>query len=295
VYKSEYFRKNLKFLRKERGLKQDEMQDSTGISGSTWSDYERGKSKPDIEQIVLISELFQVTADDLLRIDIEVDRANVHLIEKSEKKKSDPIVHPIVHLNKEKDRFNQDLKVTIVAEDGAKYGEKLAHIPVVDISVAAGAGYYNDGHIETEDAVHLPINFVKRGHTYLCVKIKGISMAPTLQDGGWVVIRQLDRGDWAKMPDECVYVVVDREGKSYLNRIKNRFKKGFIVLRSDSPDRASYPSFNIEEKDIAAIWYAEMYFTHKMPNIHDQFYTRLQDLEDKVDILANQANRINPK
>ena len=119
-------------------------------------------------------------------------------------------------------------------------------------------------------------------------------MAPTLQDGGYVVVRLLDKGDWAKMPDECVFVVVDSEGKSYLKRVKNRFKKGFIVLRSDSPDRASYPSFNLEAKEIMSIWYAEWYFSAKMPNIHDQFYSRLQQMEDDMDVMKQKLLKINP-
>jgi phage repressor protein C with HTH and peptisase S24 domain len=111
-------------------------------------------------------------------------------------------------------------------------------------------------------------------------------MAPTLQDGGYVVIRLLDKGDWAKMQDDRIFVVSDKDGKSYLKRVKNRFKQGFIVLRSDSPDKATFPNFNLNTNDINTIWYVEWYFSAKMPNIHDQYYTRLQLLEDKVEELA---------
>ena len=77
-------------------------------------------------------------------------------------------------------------------------------------------------------------------------------MSPTLQDGGYAIIRFLDRSEWAKMPDERIFVVSDMEGKSYLKRVKNRFKKGFIVLKSDNPDQASYPNFNLTAEEILA-------------------------------------------
>lgn len=119
-------------------------------------------------------------------------------------------------------------------------------------------------------------------------------MSPTLQDCGYVIIRLLDRSEWAKMPDERIFVVSDREGKSYLKRIKNRFKQGFIVLKSDNPDQASFPNFNLQADEINSIWYAEWYFTAKMPNIHDQFYSRLQRLEDKVEDLISGRPKIKP-
>jgi phage repressor protein C with HTH and peptisase S24 domain len=231
-----------------------------------------------------------VSIDDLIGVDIEFNKQNVHLIEKKADVKKGlnvhPNVHPSVHLRGKKEAYSNEFTISIVAEDAAQYGAKVAAIPVTDISVAAGGGIYNEGHIETSKAVHLPSMFVKPGHTYLCVKIKGESMAPTLQDGGYVVIRLLDKSEWAKMPDERIFVVIDSDSKAYLKRVKNRFKQGLIILRSDTPDKVNYPNFNLEENEIVAIWYVEWYFSAKMPNIHDQYYSRLQQLEDKVELMA---------
>jgi transcriptional regulator with XRE-family HTH domain len=279
--------KNLKYLRKQRGLNQDEMQAGTGVGRGTWSNYEKEDTEPSNQTLIDISNFFGVTVDELLKVDIELNRAFVHLNEIKENaekvKNVHQKVHPSVHLSGKKQDVIGDFKVTIVAEPETKYDNKMQAIPVTDMAVAAGGGMYNEGHYETVDAVHLPTRLVKPGHTYLCVKIKGTSMAPTLQDGGYVIIRLLDKGEWAKMPDERVFVVIDTDGKAYLKRVKNRFKQGFIVLRSDSPEQVTFPSFNLETKEITAIWYVEWYFTAKMPNVHDQFYSRLQQLEDRVD------------
>lgn len=299
VHNSMYFGKNIKYLRKLKGLNQDEMQAGTGIQRATWSDYEREITEPEFLALMRISEYFGVTVDELLKDDIEKKQHNVHLNENSvEKKNKENVhlnVHPNVHLSGQKGGKTNELKISIVAESEVKYGGKMLPIPITDLSVAAGAGAINDGNIEVSNSVLLPPSFVKPGHTYLCVRIKGESMAPTLQDGGYVIIRLLDRTEWAKMPDERVFTVIDTEGKAYLKRVKNRFKQGFIVLRSDNPDYATYPSFNLQANEITAIWYVEWYFSAKMPNIHDQFYTRLQQIEDKVDKLLYGPNKNNPK
>ena len=110
-------------------------------------------------------------------------------------------------------------------------------------------------------------------------------MAPTFQDGDYAVIRLIDRSEWAEMADKRVFVVCDTEGKGYLKRVKNRFKQDFIVLMSDSPEKASYPNFNLQTNEIHHIWEAVARVSFKMPNIHDAYYSKLEQLEDRVEVL----------
>lgn len=291
-----FFGNNIKYLRKKKKLTQGEMPTAIGIARATWSNYELNQTEPDFKTLIIISELFGVSIDDLLRKNLEHEAMNVEVNGNSEKLRKqhnvDPNAKAIVDAKGSIYPKSGVVEPFILSEYEPNYGSKEAKIPITDISVAAGTGIYNEGHVETIDYVQLPAQLVKPGHTYLCVRIKGVSMAPTLQDGGFIVIRLLERSEWAKMPDERVFVVVDTDGKSYLKRVKNRFKQGFIVLKSDTPDQANYPSFNLLHNEIQSIWYAEWYFSAKMPNIHDQFYTRLQLLEDRVDSLASKSAKI---
>ena len=56
----------LKKLRKERGLTQTEVADALNISQKTYSHYENGTRKPDIEMLLDISNYFKVSTDVLL-------------------------------------------------------------------------------------------------------------------------------------------------------------------------------------------------------------------------------------
>lgn len=155
-------------------------------------------------------------------------------------------------------------------------------IAIADIKAAAGIGYINSDIEKPTDFIQLPSNLIKSG-THLCVRIKGSSMSPTLQDGGFVVIRLLDNSEWQDFTTDRVYVVSDKEGMTYLKRLRNRLQNGFIVLTSDNPDKATYPNFNLQETDILSIWYVEWYLSAKLPNIHDQFYSRLERLENSIE------------
>lgn len=61
------FPEKLKALRLENGLTQDELGEKLYLSRSSISNYEIGKTEPTIETIIAVSDLFNVTADELLK------------------------------------------------------------------------------------------------------------------------------------------------------------------------------------------------------------------------------------
>lgn len=289
--KSLKFAENLRYLRLKSGGKQAEMLDSIGFKRTTWNGYENAKSFPKLEDFIKIAEYFGISEHDLLHSDLQ----NVHLNKNEAVKKIGENVHlnvhPNVHLN---GTFEKDNSVMLM-EENARYNTSNRAIPITEIEAAAGGGIFNQEPVFAEDFITMPNRLLRQNGKYLCIRIKGISMAPSMADGGYVIIRELEKSEWAQMPDESVFVVVDKEGKGYIKRVKNRFKKGFIVLRSDSPDRISFPSINLYYKDIQSIWFAEMYFTSKIINIHDQYYSRLQVLEDEVHQLTHEVRKMHPK
>ena len=73
----------IKKFRTDSGLSQDELAERIYVSRQTVSNWETGKSYPDVNSLVLMSETFGVTVDALLKDDVQVMR---EAIEKGDSK-----------------------------------------------------------------------------------------------------------------------------------------------------------------------------------------------------------------
>lgn len=79
--------KHIKKCRTEAGLSQEELADKVYVSRQTISNWENDKSYPDIKSLVLLSEIFSISLDILVKGDIEIMKREIdtHEFEKFEK------------------------------------------------------------------------------------------------------------------------------------------------------------------------------------------------------------------
>lgn len=64
--------KQIKMHRQEAHLSQEELANRVYVSRQTISNWENDKSYPDVNSLVLLSEIFQISLDNLIKGDIEV-------------------------------------------------------------------------------------------------------------------------------------------------------------------------------------------------------------------------------
>lgn len=64
-------------LRTERGLLQDDLAAAVYVSRQTVSSWENDKTYPDVQSLVLLSQLFDVSIDELIQGDVAVMRRTV--------------------------------------------------------------------------------------------------------------------------------------------------------------------------------------------------------------------------
>ena len=57
----------IQYLRKQKGFSQEELADKVGVSRQAVSKWESEQSTPDLEKIIAMSELFEVTTDYILK------------------------------------------------------------------------------------------------------------------------------------------------------------------------------------------------------------------------------------
>ena len=57
----------IQYLRKQKGYSQEELADKVGVSRQAVSKWESEQSTPDLEKVIVMSELFEVTTDYILK------------------------------------------------------------------------------------------------------------------------------------------------------------------------------------------------------------------------------------
>ena len=62
----------IKDCRTEKGMTQEELADRIYVSRQTISSWENDKSYPDIQSLLLLSNLFEVSLDQLVKGDVEI-------------------------------------------------------------------------------------------------------------------------------------------------------------------------------------------------------------------------------
>lgn len=65
------FEENLRELRKQHGLSQEELAEKLYVSRQSISKYENGSSYPELDKLMVLCELFHCTMDDLLKGDVK--------------------------------------------------------------------------------------------------------------------------------------------------------------------------------------------------------------------------------
>jgi len=200
--------RNLKFLRKQKGWTQQEFADKLGIKRSLLGAYEEERAEPRTEVLELVSDMFRVSIDDLLRRDV----------------------------GSQKDTFLEKRRQQ-------KLGTNRQNIEFVPVKAAAGylAGYNDDEFIEELNTFTLPM---MGAGSYRAFEIAGDSMLPT-PSGSVIVCHKVD--GWEDIRNNEAYVVVtSREGIVYKRLLKSNRNKGKLTLVSDNPQFEPY-SVGMEE------------------------------------------------
>ena len=77
---------NLKYLRRLRGWTQDEFANKLGIKRSLVGAYEEERAEPRLEVLNVISDMFKVTLDELLRSDLSAVKGSNYLAKRRQLK-----------------------------------------------------------------------------------------------------------------------------------------------------------------------------------------------------------------
>ena len=251
---------NIKILRKKAGFTQGTLAEKMGIKRSLIGAYEEGRAEPRINNLVKLSEVFNLPVDTLIQQDL-----------------SEPEQHS---LTRAKGSHLRVLSVT-VTEDG---DDQVEWVPQ-----KAAAGYLN-GYADTEYLQELPrfrLPNLPRGGTFRAFELTGDSMLP-LQSGTIIVGRYID--DWRDIRNGKTYVLLtNKEGIVY-KRIFNyveESQKLFLVS-----DNRSYAPYEVSIDDVLEVWSAQAFISVSFPDPTSDPQLSLEQLTGMVLELQQEVTKL---
>ncbi|MDG4716538.1 XRE family transcriptional regulator [Winogradskyella marincola] len=212
--------KNIRHLRKLKGLTQETLAENLKVSRSRIGSYEEGRSAPTIEFLIQLSDFFRLPIDILLRNDLTKSK-DASFIEIGKQR----VLFPITI-----DADNDDLIEIVPAKASAGYLN----------------GYDDPEYIEQLQKIKLP--FLPTGK-HRAFPIKGDSMLP-MKDGAFVIGRFIE--DRSDIKTGKTYVLVTlNDGMVYKRVINNIDFNGSLLLMSDNK---TYNDYCVPIDEVLEIW-----------------------------------------
>jgi transcriptional regulator with XRE-family HTH domain len=244
---------NLKYLRKLRGWTQEEFAVKLKIKRSLLGAYEEERAEPRLEVLELVSDMFRLSLDELLRKKMQDAKGGSYL--------------------------------------SKRRAQKMAAMPnqiqLVPVKAAAGylAGYGDPEFLDELNTFTLPM---LAGGNYRAFEIVGDSMLPT-PSGSVIVAEKIDNLDNVK--SNLTYIVVSRnEGIVYKRVMKNNKLKNKLTLISDN---TVFQPYTVNAEDVLEIWKAEMVVSKANTEQRwdvNQLASLVSNLQDQVTTLKRKMN-----
>jgi transcriptional regulator with XRE-family HTH domain len=257
---------NLKHLRKQLGLTQEQMAVQLGIKRSLLGAYEEGRADPRISNLLKFAEIFTLPVDQLISTDLT---------------QMNPVVKNGTH---EKPQDNlRVLSITVDQHD-------KENIELVPQKAAAGYlnGYSDPEYIEELPRFQLPV--LPGSATYRAFEISGDSMLP-LRSGTIVIGQFLE--DISSMKNGKTYVLVTKdEGIVYKRVYRYSDNQELFCLASDN---RQYSTYDVDGNDFIEIWEAKAFISMEFPEPGEDDEMTLKKLADIVLDLQQEIIKLKDK
>jgi transcriptional regulator with XRE-family HTH domain len=238
---------NIKYLRNKHKYSQQDLAEQLGVPRSSLSDYERGHTQVSIENIIKISDIFQVKIDDLLRSNLS-------------------------HRDLEILR-NKELRVLAISVDS----DNNSNIELVETKAEAGylESYANPEYIKDLPKIAFPN--IPQG-TYRGFEIHGDSMLP-MESGSIVICAYVE--SLKDIKKDRTYVVISKSEGVVYKRLRPDFDNEKLILISDNEN---YLPYHIALEEVDEVWqyYAHLSFSDARFTFHNMLEDKIQDMQKKI-------------
>jgi transcriptional regulator with XRE-family HTH domain len=231
-----YLKENMKYLRKQKAMTQGDLAEKLDVKRSHIGSYEEGRGVPKLSVIKQMAELFGVSMDELLSIDLST-------------------VQPAA-ISQQPSASQPGLKLLsiVVTPDNE---ERITIVPV-----KASAGYLNGRadmeYMERLPNFSMPVAELSKGKTYRVFQIKGDSMLP-VPPGSYIFCDYVEHISGIREGKPYVLITAD-EGIVYKRIFQPNENQ--LLLKSDNPE---YEPYTIDTSSVFEIWKALGFLSFELP------------------------------
>jgi len=238
---------NIKFLRQERKISQQELAKILKIPRTTLGDYERAKTEPNIATIVKLSKFFKVDLDNFLKHDLSRNKLHV--------------------------QNSKAFKVLAISVDSSN----RENIELVRTKASAG---YMQSFSDPEYIGNLPKLYIPglEHGTFRAFQINGNSMLP-LESDSIVICNYVEKLEQVKNDD--TYVIVSQNEGLVYKRVRNDKKKKELQLISDN---SAFMPYSLSYNEVQEIWkfHACISFSDKKLQEKNNLQFKVDDIQGKI-------------
>ncbi len=234
---------NLKLLRNRKKKSQEEVANELGLTRSSYSGYENNVAQPNLESLILFSDYYKVSIDELVRNDF------------SKYKESE--------WERMQQSINSDLKgqkLRVLTSMVNSENEELIELVPVKASAGYTSGYADPDYLKVLPTFHLP--FLSKDRKYRSFPIKGDSMPPVME-GSFVVAEFVQ--NWMSIRNGTPCIVVTKDDGIVFKVVHNLLNsEQSFQLCSTNP---FYKPYLVHANNVLEIWKFVNYISPELPDI----------------------------
>lgn len=233
---------NLKVLRKHFGNSQEEMASLLKLTRSSYSGYENGVADPSISTLVLLSDVYSISLDIIMKKDLsQIPEADLNF-----------------HLREQVDFTGNKLRILTQTVDNND--EELIEMIPEKARAGYALGYSDPDYLKILPTFSLP--FLSKDRKYRSFPISGDSMPP-VSEGSFVVAEYVQNWMLIKNETPCI-IVSEEDGIVFKIVFNNLAKDQSFTLHSTNP---YYKPYKVEANKILEVWKFVNYISPDLPEI----------------------------
>ncbi|MDD6236714.1 MAG: XRE family transcriptional regulator [Clostridiales bacterium] len=209
----EHLQHNLNYYLKENKMTQKKLSELLNVSQAAVTNWTKGKNSPDIETLIQICNILNISINDILDVDVSDADSELSKTERTYIQKyialdnnGKSLVHLII--DNETQRMRSQAAQTVSAEAETQDlpdEDNIISIVFYDLPVSAGTGIYlNDSY---KDEIEVERNAITERADF-ALRINGDSMEPRYHNGDVLLVREQS----AVEQGECGIFILNGEG-----------------------------------------------------------------------------------